>query len=162
MTKDLIILAVTNLVVIVGWFFLFKQTLSIKRRDEIRKLVELSSATIDEIYLLCQEYYSSDSGDHISYSSTNIKAKFVLLSHYLLLLRNEGVGGEISVALRAFKIFATGGLFETTRFNEQDDVPGWKSELATSAHELKFRIEKGFFDWTHSRSSVTSWKSYTG
>lgn len=152
--KDLLIFLFTNLVVIAGWFVVFRQAIHLRRRDDVRKTVDLIGATVDEVYDICREYYSQRTDGHINYLSTNIKAKFVLISHYLILVSGSDIVKNVSPALRAFKIHATGGYFETTDYHKQEDVPNWKTELAASAHELKFRVEKGYFDWSKSKSGI--------
>lgn len=153
MKPETISLVVTNIVVILGWFVVFRQSLLIKSRDDIRNMIDITSNTVDEIYNLCKIYYSYENIDHINYDSTSIKAKFVLLSHYLGLLRAAGMSGGVSAALIIFKMHATGGHFETLNFHSQETVPNWKSELAASAEELKFRVEGNYFDWSRKRSN---------
>lgn len=139
---------VTNFVVILGWIIVFRQAINLRKRDDVRKTVDLISATCDEIYKLACIYYSDRNNSHINYNSTNLKAKFVLLSHYLLLLRGASVRLDISATLNSFKNLATGGYFETVNFPLQESLPNWQTNLAATAHELKFRVEKAYFDWS--------------
>lgn len=152
MTAETIGLAITNIVVVIGWFVVFRQALHIKRRDDLRKLVDLSTNVIDEIYNLTCKYYSSSLNGHINHDSTNLRAKFVLLSHYLLMLRSANISTGISAALTQYKIHATGGYFETVGFQNQNAVPNWQNDLASAAQELRFRIEKGYFDLSRAKT----------
>lgn len=150
-------IVVTNLVVAFGWFIVFKQALKVNHNQNISRVSSLATTTIDDIYNQCKNYYRA-SGDHISYESADIRAKFVLLSHYLILLRESGIETGISAALIQFKGHAMGGYFETIDYKRQLDLPNWKINLTSSAHELKFRIEKGQFDQSRVKASIFALK----
>ena len=134
-----------NAIVIVGWFIVFLQSKTIKNREEVRSLIDKISTIIDDIYILTIQYYDQSSRKHISHKSAEIRSKFVILSRLLLLVRYWDKDRIISPALVAFKMTCTGNFFETTRFQEQSDIPDWKSELASSAQDLKFKIESSYF-----------------
>jgi hypothetical protein len=145
--RDVLLALLTNIIVIFGWLVVFRQAIHLRRREDIRKTIDLISGTVDNIYDLTCSYYSSNEG-HITYSSANLKAKFVLLSHYLILLKDTGIVTGISPTLTAYKIYSTGSYFETQNYKKQEDIPDWRSELAASAQELKFKLEKGYFEWS--------------
>lgn len=144
--NELVSQVLTNALVIVGWFIVFRQALAVRYRDDLRKIVDLAADTINDIYQRCCAYYSDRSSGHINHNSTNIKAKFVLLSHYLLMLREAGIDTGVSKSLTEYKIHASGGYFETLDYQKQAEVPNWQIDLASSAQELRYRLERGYFD----------------
>ncbi|MBK9999618.1 MAG: hypothetical protein IPO97_00625 [Sphingomonadales bacterium] len=152
--KEILLAFMTNAIVILGWYVVFKQAVYIKNRDDIRKNIDLITRTIDEIFDLCKMYYSSENAEHINYTSASIKAKFVLLSHYFILIKDTGIFDRVLPTLTEYKIHATGGYFETIDFHKQVEMQDWRSLLAASAHELKFRAERGYFDWSKRKSGL--------
>lgn len=135
----------TNAIVIAGWFVIFKQTVSIKNRDELKSVASLSHVLIDKIYFDAIDYYDDESDQHINHKSARIRSDFVYLSHTLIVFRSIVATDKLSVPLLAFRMHAMGGHFETQSFKMQNAIPDWKNELANSASELKFKIDQAYF-----------------
>jgi len=143
--KDWLPPVISNIIVIVGWYVVFQQAKSVKSREEIRDLVSRIDKTIDQIFSLCVDYYSEKNLGHQNFTSADIRAKFVLLSHLLIIIKDIDVNKVISPSLVQLRKNAMGGYFETVEYLDQLKIPNWKSDLAASASELQFRVEQIYF-----------------
>lgn len=147
--KDVLSIAIPNLLVLIGWLVIYRQTISIKRRDDLEGIVRKSCELIEKIYSDAIAYFSDDEILPIGHESAEIRSTSLLLTHYLMLLRERGVKKSIGPYLISFRKSCMGGFFESTRKNEQSGLPNWKSDLANSKSELIFRINQSFLEWCH-------------
>lgn len=131
---------ITCLLVIAGWVVVYKQNLALKERDEIESLVNHALQEIIEVQKLCEIYYGKDNDKHIGFKSNEIKAKFMLLSHYLMMLKNNYNINVQSTYLNEYKKVCTGNHFETINFSMQIEIPDWMPDLSMKSAELRYRI----------------------
>lgn len=146
------------LVSVVGWIVVFEQAASLKNRDETAHIVGVTKNTIDEIFDLGVTYYENNI-HHIGFISADIRAKFLLLSHYLLLLRSKGLNIDLEQYVVQYRKAIMGGYFETLDFKKQVEIPDRRSDIANARSELKFRLDKIHSDWAHNRSL---WRRISG
>lgn len=92
-------------------------------------------------------YYKGDEG-HIGFHSADIRSKFLLLSHYLILMKNKGITFDFTPYLIAYRKAVMGDHFETEQYKKQLEIPDRKSDIANSRSELHFRITKSYIDWS--------------
>lgn len=137
-----------SLLVLIGWWVVYWQTLRIKRRDDLQLLVEKATNLVEEIRCDSLEYFT-DAQEVIGPRSAKIRADFVLLSKYLLLLRQRGLPLCVSAHLTEFRRNAMGGYFENVEVSKQVTIPNWFSELANSRTQMIYLINKDFLDWCH-------------
>lgn len=147
--KDVVEIALPNVLVLIGWFVVYHQMVAMKKRDDLALMVEKSIQLIEEIYNLTIDYFSNDNIEPIGHESADIRSKHLLLSHYLMTLRQRNVKGEIGKTLNAYRQVTMGTFFENTRKSEQRTLPHWKSELANNKSELIFRLNQNFLEWCH-------------
>lgn len=139
---------IPHAIVVIGWAVLLRNSFLLKDREDAKRIVDSISETCDAIFDSCILYYEQKDDRHISLISGDIKAKFVLLSHYLSLARKSGLQGDFSRYLRDFKKQATGFHFETIHFKQQMAIPNWYVDLSAAASEMKFRTESSYFAWS--------------
>jgi len=147
---------IAAILVVVGWVVLYRQTLAMRRREEMAQSVQLVIQTVDNIFHLSREYYSPSNSDHISYLSAEIKGKFVLLSKYLMILKAAGMQFDVKVDILKFKMLSTGGHFETVDFLQQLNQPNWREELTYSGLSLRYSIERSYFTWCNQKLNIKS------
>ncbi|MEN7535975.1 hypothetical protein [Aurantiacibacter flavus] len=136
---------------VIGWVVVFEHSALLKNRDNISEIVKSAKFEVDEILKISKQYYESND-NHIGFLSGEIRSKFLLVSHYLMLLRDLGVDGKVARYLVQYKQAVTGGYFETIDFKMQTQEQVGKSDITNSANELKFRIDKMYCDWMKSTS----------
>lgn len=151
-------IVIPSVITAAGWIVVFKQSSTLKYRDEVKSLVDQSIILVDDIYELCCQYYTGDKEEHIGITSANIRAKFLLLSHYFLLMKMRGVNVNFSPNLIAYRRAVMGGYFETEQFRSQFNIPDKKSEISNSRSELSFRVQKSFIDWSRSIGFISQFK----
>lgn len=144
------------ILVVIGWIVLFRQSLAIRRREEMAQSVQLAVETVTDILSLSKEYYSPSNSEHISYLSAELKGKFVLLSKYLLILRAAGMRLDVREGLLKYKILSTGGHFETTSFLQQLNQPNWREEITYTGLSLRYAIERSYFTWCNQKLNIKS------
>jgi hypothetical protein len=139
---------------VIGWIVLYRQSLAMRRREEMAQSIKLVIQTIDDILRLSKEYYSPANKSHISYVSAEIKGQFFLLSMYLMILKAAGMTFDVKDAVVRFKMLATGGHFETVNFLRQLSMPNWQEDLTYAGLSLRFTIERTYFTWCNQKLSI--------
>lgn len=147
-------IAVPAIIIIAGWFVIYNNSLKIESRKEARDFVDKIENLIDSLQHDINQYYSVNE-NHIGNYSSNIKAKFLLLSHYLFILKSLGINFRGSRLLTEFKKSATGGYFETQDFRKQAEIPGWEADLASLAAQIKLALRRSYFEWTQGTKLVS-------
>lgn len=145
---EILKVAVPSLITAAGWIIVFRQATTLKIRDELKATCDEACKTVDVIFNLATEYYSDNNRVHIGILSANIRAQFLLLSHYLVLTRNRGITFSFSPYLIAYRKAIMGDHFETTEFLKQLEIPDRKSDIANTRSELHFRIQSAYIDWS--------------
>lgn len=140
-------ITVPALLIITGWFVLYRNSVKIEKRKEVRDFVDQITDLIDKISIDSQIYYSSLNSDSIGNLSCTIKSNFLLLSHYLFIMKGLGVEFQNSDYLIGFKKITTGGYFETSSYLKQSDIPGWQADCANNAAQLKLSVRLAYFYW---------------
>lgn len=143
--NDILRIAIPAGIVVVGWWIVSSQTDKRERRKEIRAIVEDLRKTILEIREDTVEYYGTENKISVGSLSDKIKLNFLLVSQYLLLLKNAGMVLNVSAELIALRKTATGGFFESKDFHKQTENPKWLSSLCSESVELILAIEKAYF-----------------
>lgn len=136
-----------SIITVIGWIIIFQQAMNIRYSEDVKNVVEKSNNVIDRIYDLAFEYYGENI-EHIGLKSADIRANFLLLSHYLLLLREKGIQTGLSSYLTAYKKAVMGDYFETTEFKKQLEIPDRRSDIANGRSELSFRISQTYYTWS--------------
>ena len=131
---------------VIGWIIVFRQAMFIKHRDDIKNIIDNAKITVDDIFELSKNYYL-ENDDHIGFASSDIKSRFLLLSHYILLLKSKGVDVKLSPYVISFRKAIMGDYFETLDFKKQMEIPDRRSDITNGRSELNFRIEKTYVDW---------------
>lgn len=75
---------VPSIIVILGWIIVFRQAMLLKYRDELQSIIKNAQNVIDQIFALSKDYYESNE-EHIGFVSADIRSRFLLLSHYLII-----------------------------------------------------------------------------
>jgi hypothetical protein len=140
-------IAVPALLLVAGWYVLYRNSVRIESRKEVREFVEQIEKIINKINTDSRQYYSIENHEAIGNLSCTIKSNFLLLSHYLFILKGLGVDFQNSEYLIAFKKNTTGGYFETTDYLQQIDIPGWQADCANFAAQLKLSVRLAYFRW---------------
>lgn len=132
--------------IVAGWFVVYNNSLKIEKRKEAREFVQDIEILIDKIYVDVISYYTNGE-EHIGPDTSLIKSNFLLISHYLFVLKSLGLNPNCSQYLTQFRRSSTGGFFETKEFKNQCNVPGWDSEIANSASQLKLSLRICYYKW---------------
>jgi hypothetical protein len=143
--NDVLRIAIPAAIVVIGWWIVSNQNDKRERRKEIRSIVDELKEIILEIRADTIEYYSERNSEATGSLSDKIKLNFLLVSQYLLLLRNAGMAINVSAELIALRKTATGGYFENAQFRKQGENPKWLSGLCSESVELILAIEKAYF-----------------
>ena len=130
-----------------GWFVIFRQSNFLKIRDDVKTIVNDATNVIDMIFVLSVEYYEKNE-KHIGFCSADIRSKFLLLSHYLILISQYGVKTNIESYVVAYRKAVMAGYFETENFKKQLEIPNMRAEISNCRSELNFRINKCYLDWS--------------
>lgn len=149
------IAALSIAVSVLGWIVVFRQTSIIKYRDDVKVIVQKSEDTVNRLFDLAKYYYQ-ENDEHIGFASADIRANFLLLSHYLILLRHFGLETKLESYVVAYRSAIMGGYFETTDFKKQLEIPDKRSDISNTKSELNFRINKSYFNWTNEFSFTSS------
>ncbi|KHL25633.1 hypothetical protein PK98_02965 [Croceibacterium mercuriale] len=157
---DFIKLTVPAILVIAGWYVVYRNALKLEFRKDTRKLIEITIGIVESVTEDSRDYYSESNRDHIGYLSARIKADLSLISHYIFMIESCGVKFKGSDALVDFRKCVSGSYFETTDFRKQIDLPGWHSELSVSSARLKMLLDRCYFEWTNALKSKHIVRTY--
>ncbi len=139
----------TAAVTIFGWFVVFRQSLILKSREDVRGLVDTAQSIVDEIYELSKKYYT-DNDDHIGFISSDIRSRFLLLSLYVSLINKKNAKYDVEHYVIQYRKAIMGGFFETTEFKRQMEIPDRRADISNFRSELHYHIEIMFVNWTKS------------
>lgn len=142
-----IISFIPSLVTIVGWMIVFRQTMMIKHREDIHNIVISTQKAVDEIYDLSIKYYGEENSSHMGFISSDIRAKFLVISYYLILLKEKGIKPQVNKYVIFYRTAVMGGYFETVDFKKQVEVPNRRSDISNGRSDLNFQLEKMYIDW---------------
>jgi hypothetical protein len=141
---------VPAILIISGWFVLYRNSVKIETRKEAREFIEKIEFLIDKIQTQVNKYYCSDNMKFNGNLSCSIKADFLLLSHYLFIMKGLGLTLQNSEHLVAYKKATTGAYFETADYLKQTDIPGWEADCVNHAAKLKLSVRTAYFRWSGS------------
>lgn len=148
-------IAVPASLIVAGWFVVYANSKKIESRKEARDFVEQIEGLIDTINIRSKEYYNSNENTPSENLSSEIKASFTLLSHYLFILKGLGIRFKNTTRLVMFKKLITGSYFETKDFKNQLAIPGWNQEVSNATAELKLSVRQAYFEWCGSYKAPT-------
>ena len=130
-----------------GWYVVYRNSLKIEARKEAREFVDHLDGVIDSLHRSIIRYYCENE-QHTGDLSSSIKAEFLLISHYLFLLKGLGINFTGGALLTNYRKAATGMFFETVEFKKQRDIPNWEAEVASLAAQLKLALRRAYFSWS--------------
>lgn len=145
LTVEILKLMVPALIVAVGWFVVSRQNDHRERRKEIRSLIDDLKDIILEVKNSVETYYSSPDSESVGRLSASIKLNLLLVSQYLFVLREAGLGIDATSELIALRKTATGNHFESAAFRKQLNDPYWFTNLNSQVAELILLLEKRYF-----------------
>lgn len=148
------------MVSVIGWIVVFEQAASLKNRDDVHKLITDSKNTVDGIFQSSITYFC-ENDHHIGFLSSEIRAEFLLLSHYIFLLRQKGLKSKLEPYVVDYRKSVMGKHFETLDFKKQLVDQENISKIANSRSELKFRLDKMHSDWARNRSFINRFLNFS-